>query len=259
MYNDLFSIGPLTFHTYGLMIAIGVLACISLAEKSARFLHLDDETIFPLALWCLVDGGIGSKLLYFVTIRKELLADPASIVNHLSSGWVVYGGIIGGIAASVLYLCRVKKTVYLPYFDACMPAVSLAQGFGRLGCFFAGCCYGVETDAWYGIAFTHSDYAPNHVKLFPSQLISSAYDFALCAFLVWLMRRKKVRPGVVGSLYLVFNSIGRFIIEFFRGDLARGSVGVLSTSQFIAVFLLAAGIALAAFCQKRQNNNGLTA
>lgn len=249
MYNDLFSIGPLTFHTYGLTIAIGVLACISLAEKLAAHSGLDPESIMPLAGWCLVLGWSCSKLLYLFTIREELLQNPASITQHLTSGWVVYGGIIGGIIGAVLYTRCIKKTAFLPYFDVCMPAVSLAQGFGRLGCFFAGCCYGVETDSRFHIVFHHSDFAPNNVPLFPSQLISSAYDFALAALLVWVLRKRKPSAGVVGSLYLIFNSVGRFIIEFYRGDLARGSVGVLSTSQFIALFLFAGGVALALACK----------
>ena len=112
------------------------------------------------------------------------------------NGYVVYGGIIGGIVTSYVY-CRIKKENFISYFDLVMPAVSMAQGFGRIGCFCAG-CYGRETHAWYGITFTHSDFAPNGVSLIPTQLISSAGDFLICGVLLWYAS-KKPEPGRVAS------------------------------------------------------------
>lgn len=94
-----------------------------------------------------------------------------------------------------------------------MPAVSFAQGFGRLGCFFAGCCYGRETDSWFSITFTHSDFAPNGVKLLPTQLMSSAGDFLICGLLL-LYAGRKPKEGQVAAGYMVLYGIGRFIIEF---------------------------------------------
>ena len=136
--------------------------------------------------------------------------------------------------------CRVKKERFLPYFDLVMPAVSFAQGFGRLGCFFAGCCYGRETDSWFSITFTHSDFAPNGVKLLPTQLMSSAGDFLICGLLL-LYAGRKPKEGQVAAGYMVLYGIGRFIIEFFRNDY-RGSIGVLSTSQIISIGVVAAGV-----------------
>ena len=117
----------------------------------------------------------------------------------------------------------------MPYFDLVMPAVSFAQGFGRFGCFFAGCCYGRETDAWYGITFHNSSFAPNGVKLIPTQLISAAGDFIICALLLWFASK---RPKA-----------GRVAAEFLRNDY-RGSVGVLSTSQLISIGAVIGGIVL---------------
>ena len=110
-----------------------------------------------------------------------------------------------------------------------MPAVSFAQGCGRLGCFFAGCCYGRETDSWFSITFTHSDFAPNGVKLLPTQLMSSAGDFLICGLLL-LYAGRKPKEGQVAAGYMVLYGIGRFIIEFFRND-DIGSVVVISKSK----------------------------
>ena len=139
--------------------------------------------------------------------------------------------------------CRVKKLPFLKYFDLLMPSVALAQGFGRIGCFLAGCCYGKETENAIGIVFHDSAYAPNGVSLLPTQLISSGLNFLHCLLLIWLTKKKK-GDGQIAGLYLVLYSVGRFILEFFRGDLIRGSVGELSTSQFIAIFVCLAGVIL---------------
>ena len=124
-----------------------------------------------------------------------------------------------------------------------MPSVALAQGFGRIGCLLAGCCYGKETSDAFSITFHRSDFAPNGVALVPTQIYSSILDFLHYGLLLLILRSQK-KDGETAAAYLIFYSAGRFVLEFFRGDLARGSVGVLSTSQFISVFTFLAGIVL---------------
>lgn len=241
MHNELFKIGPFTIYGYGLMIAIGILAAYFVAEYRAKKKGLDPDPFFSILICGVFFGFVGSKLLYFITILDQIIADPSNLLS-LADGWVVYGGIIGGIVSVYIYF-KIKKIPFLPYLDATVPSVALAQGFGRIGCFLAGCCYGCETDSPFSITFTHSDYAPNNVTLFPSQLVSSGLDF-LHFFLLCFIARKVKTPGKVGACYLIFYSIGRFIIEFFRGDIGRGNVGTLSTSQFISIFVALAGVVL---------------
>lgn len=255
MYNDLFSIGPLTFHTYGLMTAVGIIAAYMTAEAGAKKKKLDFEQIFGLVLACLLFGYAGSKLLYLITVLPQLLADPSLWRESLATGWVVFGGLLGGILGGLLF-CRWKRLPAWKYFDLGMPSVALAQGFGRIGCFFAGCCYGVETDSPFSLVFQHSEFAPNHIHLVPTQLISAAGDFLLAAFLWTYDRKWKKNDGEVLALYLILYSAGRFLIEFWRGDLIRGAVGPLSTSQFIGLFTLAAGIALFAY-RKRMGRRSI--
>lgn len=133
-----------------------------------------------------------------------------------------------------------------------MPSVALAQGFGRIRCLLAGCCYGKETDSIFAITFHESEFAPNNVPLIPTEIYSSVLDFAHFALLLFIASRKK-KDGQVAACYLIFYSIGRFILEFFRGDLIRGSVGVLSTSQFISLFTGAAGIIILILRSKKSN------
>lgn len=125
-----------------------------------------------------------------------------------------------------------------------MPSVALAQAFGRIGCFLAGCCYGKETESAIGVIFKNSPFAPNGIKLIPTQLISSLLLFILTFVLVRYADKTWRRPFKVAGLYMILYSIGRFIIEFFRGDEERGNIGFLSTSQFISIFILIGGIIL---------------
>ena len=249
MYNELITIGPITIYGYGLMIAIGISAAYFNTERLAKKCGLDPEPVFNILMIGVGFGMLGAKLLFYITILDEILADPSLIVKNLTEGFVVYGGIIFGILAALLY-CQKKKLSFLHYLDCAAPSIALAQGFGRIGCFLAGCCYGSPMNTPISITFTNSAYAPNHVPLFPSQLVSSAFDFVHFWLLCILLKRNK-QPGKIGAFYLVFYSIGRFIIEFFRGDLERGSVGTLSTSQFISIFVAIAGISLIIFLSKK--------
>ena len=251
MKNELFTIGPLTVYGYGFMIATGVLAAWIVTEYRAKKQNLDSEHVFSLVLWCLMGGLLFAKLLFWITEWKSIAEDPGFFFDTLADGFVVYGGIIGGILAGWMY-CRIKKADFWKYFDLVMPSVALAQGFGRIGCFLAGCCYGRETDSIISVTFQNSDFAPNHVALIPTQLYSSILDFLHFGILLYIARRKNA-DGQVAAFYLIFYSIGRFVLEFFRGDLIRGSVGSLSTSQFISLFILAAGIAILITRTKKKN------
>lgn len=243
MKNELFSIGPITIYGYGLMIAIGIIAAYLVGEYRAKKYGLESDHVFYFVIWCVIGGFAGSKILYFITDLKNIIADPKIMLN-LQDGWVVYGGIVGGIISAMLY-SRLKKIRFLSYFDILIPSVALAQGFGRIGCLFAGCCYGRETLSPLGIVFHESAYAPNGISLVPTQIISSGLNFLHFFALIWFAKHKKA-DGQVGALYLIFYSIGRFILEYYRGDFNRGSVGSLSTSQFISIFTVTAGLVL--FC-----------
>lgn len=248
MHNELLHIGSLTVYGYGFMIAVGVLAAWFTAERRARRLKLAYEHIFYLVVWCAIGGFASAKILFWITNWQEFLQNPGELIS--SDGFVVYGGIIGGILVGWLY-CRIKRLKFLTYFDLMMPSIALAQGFGRLGCFLAGCCYGKETSGILAVTFTNSDFAPNHVALIPTQIYSSILDFMHFLLLLYVARYKKA-DGQVAACYLIFYSVGRFVIEFFRGDIERGSVGVLSTSQFISIFTATFGIALLSAVRKQK-------
>ncbi len=245
MSNELFSIGPITVYAYGLMIGIGIIAAFIAGHLRAEKLGLESDKLMDLIIACVVVGFASAKVLYWITIFPEIIADPSVITSSLGSGFVVYGGIIGGIVGGYLF-CRYQKYSFPRYADLMLPSVALAQGFGRIGCAIAGCCYGAQADCFCSIVYTNSGIAPNGVPLIPTQAISAGLNFLHFAVLV-LIASKCKKPGVVSGCYLIFYSIGRFVIEMFRGDLIRGQVGTFSTSQFISLFIVVLGIAVVAY------------
>ena len=240
---QLFSIGPFTVQGYGLMIALGIIAAVLVAGFRAKKQGLDQDKLFTMVLWGVLCGFVGAKLLYYLTRLQDIIADP-SLLLDFADGFVVYGGIITGFLAPLIY-AKIKKIPFLRYLDVAVPSLALAQGFGRIGCAIAGCCYGLPTDGPFAVV------AANGERLFPIQLVSSGLNFLHFLVLILIARHWR-KEGVTSACYLIFYSVGRFIIEFFRGDLIRGSVGELSTSQFISLFMFAFGVGMLVWVARRK-------
>lgn len=132
MYNDLFSIGPFTIHGYGLMIAIGVLAALFTGLHRAKKHQKNEDIVWGIASWGLLGGFAGAKRLFLLVELPAVIQNPSFILHSFGYGFVVYGGIIGGVLCAWLY-CHSKKQPFLQYLDLLIPSVALAQGFGRIG------------------------------------------------------------------------------------------------------------------------------
>lgn len=234
MKFELFSIGNFVIHSYGMMIGIGILCCALLGTYRAKKKDMNPDAVLDLVIVGVLTGFLGAKVLYVIVEFDEFLKNPRAVLG--SEGFVVYGGIIAGVLCAMGY-CRFKKLNFLDYFDLVMPSVALAQGFGRIGCFLAGCCYGRETTSALGVIFPEGGLAPAGVKLLPTQLFSSGGDFLLVILLL-LYDKKAKHSGDVGAMYLLLYGVGRFVLEFFRAD-DRGTLGILSTSQAISIVIVA--------------------
>ena len=257
MAIDLFSIGKFTVHGYGLMIGLGFLAAVFVGSWLAKKRSLSDGDFVNIAILVLIIGFLGGKLLHVIVEFRAFLEDPLAVLG--SEGFAVYGGIITGIATIFVY-CKVKKLAFLEYIDLFAASVPLNQALGRIGCLLAGCCYGRETDSPFSLVFPEGCIAPAGVKLIPTQPIMAAGNFVIFIVITLLYvmscpgkdkeARFKYVPGFSTALYLILYSIGRFFVEYLRNDY-RGSVGIFSTSQFIALFTFAAGIAVLVSVMKK--------
>jgi phosphatidylglycerol:prolipoprotein diacylglycerol transferase len=185
----------------------------------------------------MVSALLGARLLYVVVEYKYFWAYPLEIFKFWKGGLVFYGGLILGVLVSLWYLKRHDMPVWKTA-DLLAPSIAIGQSIGRWGCLFAGCCYGKETDAVFGITFTNPrSLAPLEISLHPTQVYLSLNALFIFIFLM-ILSKNKVFDGQVLWSYGILYSIGRFLIEYFRGDDRGFPVEQLfSTSQFVGIFI----------------------
>lgn len=233
------------FPMYAICMVIGILLSSYIACRRAKKSGKDENSLIVIVTCAVVLGLIGAKLLYmfvthgFVHSLRQLAAGNLSLLAE--NGLVFYGGLIGGIAGAFLgaWIAREKIS---SYFDAAVPCIALGHAFGRLGCFFAGCCYGMPCEGPLCVSFPAAGIP---YATFPVQLLEMAINLGIFAFLSHYTGKANRRYNTL-ALYLVIYAVVRFILEFFRGDLIRGFSGGLSTSQWISIglFVISGGLLL---------------
>jgi phosphatidylglycerol:prolipoprotein diacylglycerol transferase len=250
---DLPLLGPthLFLPTYGVLFALGVTLAWIWFTRRARALALPEEKIFNLTFYSLVGGILGAKILLVLVDWRDYVADPSLLLGTIRTAGVLVGGVCGGAIVFVSY-ARKQGLPLMRLTDAATGPLALAQALGRFGCFSAGCCYGVATDAGNPLAvtFTH----PQAIAagrfagqpLIAIQLIEAVADLLLAAVLTAVWRRRPQPEGTVTALYLLLYGLARFMLEFFRGDVGRGLFfgDRLSTSQLFAAGAVLVGAIL---------------
>lgn len=247
MYSDRlfeFTIGGKTFgpNLYGVMIAVGILCAMTVLYFYSKKIGLKEgfvDFIFYNSIASIM-LGFGSAAL-FQAFYNYIANPEVSYIDHLKNGGMTFiGGLIGGtvVFLAVYFVIRKKLPGRLVDALSMIPCcILVAHAFGRLGCFFAGCCYGSPTQCFLGVKF------PNvAVKVHPTQLYEAAFLFILFAVCSYLLLKKKFRHNM--SLYLVCYGIFRFLIEYVRGDDRGELVSAVSPSQFWSIFMVLIGVAL---------------
>ena len=237
--------------TYAIMALFGMLSMGFYVLKNSQKKGYDEVSTITCLLSVALGSFIGAHLVYFITQFKyfiyiinniSLLDNFKKIISifvFLFGGWVFYGGLIGGIIAIIIY-CKLHTIKSLDFLNIYAPGIAIFHFFGRIGCFLAGCCYGVESHI--GFTFHHSEIpGANDVQRFPVQLVESFYCLILFFILDFVLRKTKYKD-ITGYIYLILYPVGRFILEFFRGDTYRGFLWIFSTSQWISIILLIIGI-----------------
>lgn len=227
---------------YGICAVLGFLISLLFLYYEARNNNDRFDDYIYLYVTIILGIIIGAKTLFIIINIPNIYSDyvyaheSASFIfqKYTRGGMVFYGGMIGGVIATLLSTKIYKKDVkrIVPNIT---PACILLAMFGRLGCLFTGCCYGCETNGWLWLKYSHSFYAPNNMKLIPTQLIEIIFDLAI---LVFILAIKK--DFIKNNQHLVFISsyaIFRFFLEFYRGDEYRGFIAGLSISQWISLLL----------------------
>lgn len=246
MYFDIFG---LKIPGYGLSIAVGLCFVMFFLYKQRIYKELDFDTGLSAMIYALVIGGIGAKILYWMTDPSSfmiLFDSSVKFIDRLKiafqGGLVFLGGLIGAIIGMYLFLKQNKHLDPLKTIDIFAIGMPILQMFGRVGCFFAGCCYGkVCYGSPIAVVFPDTGLAPAGVPLVPTQLFGVIGNFILVIILLIYNRQPRKRGSTLG-IYLTLYAIGRFIIEFFRGDEIRGIYFGLSTSQWISIPILILGL-----------------
>src|SRR5262249_50306956 len=220
--------------------ALGFIAGAWVLGLELRRRGEDPDLASTFVLWAAVGGLIGARVLFLVEEWRAFLDNPWPLL-FTGSGFVWYGGLIGGVLGLTLCIYR-HHLSWLDMMDAAAPAISLGHGIGRMGCHFAGDGdWGPPTTLPWGVAYPNAivgwDYAPG-VRVHPTPLYETIAYVTIFA-LLWSRRTKPHQPGAQFGLYLLLAGIARFMLEFVRVNppLLLG----LSQAQLISVVLLAVG------------------
>jgi phosphatidylglycerol---prolipoprotein diacylglyceryl transferase len=236
-------IGKIQIATYGLMIMLGFICAVLVGIVIGKSKRLKSEDVLFAFFYGIVGVVVGGKVLYIlvslpdlIQYRELIFRSKETLISILQGGFVFYGGLLGGLYGIYRY-CRRYNISLSNMFYAVIPTIPLLHGIGRLGCFAAGCCYGIEHHGIFQVTFSHSPVAPNLVPLFPVQLVESIVNFLIFILLCYLVVKGKETTELALS-YGICYGVMRFVLEFFRGDQLRGILFGLSTSQWISLILI---------------------
>lgn len=236
--------------TYGVIGAIGFLIGLLVILKICKYYDVKKEDAFYCFLYASIGVLIGAKLLYFITAIptifanfNELIHDIPALLSIAFGGLVFYGGLLGAVFGIWVY-CKQFKLPFKNMILTAVPAIPLIHGIGRIGCFFAGCCYGIEYNGWGSVTYTNAiSSVANGVPRLPVQLIEAGCNVIIFIILMCMLKKCLNTYKTLGA-YCILYSIMRFVLEFFRGDVIRGVWFGISTSQIISIGIFIVGVVI---------------
>jgi len=243
MHPVLFKIGSFTIYTYGFCIAIGALlgfAYMYWQGKKQYGITFDQSN--NLFILLVIAGVVGGKLFMIFEDPSLYFSQPKKLFS--GSGFVFYGSLLTAIPVMLWYFRKIKVPV-LGMLDVMAAVTCVVHGFGRVGCFMAGCCYGLPTDGFLSIVFSNPacQAEPLHTPLYPTQLFEATFIFSILIALL-ILKKKKQFDGQLFLIYLMVYAVGRGVLEIFRGDIERGFLieNILSNSQFISILVVSVAL-----------------
>lgn len=237
MYPSLFGI----IDTYSLMILIGVVLCLWFLSMYLKKKEYPMKAIYSLQLNAIVAVLVG--VVTGILFQNLYDAIEKGSEYHWTFAMTFYGGLIGGVISFLVGYFAILRRKYFPMVQDLLviaPAcITIAHGLGRIGCFLAGCCYGKQTDAWYGVLFPGMTH-----KVIPTNLFEAIFLIILALILLFLALKGKGAFNF--GIYMIAYGIWRYVIEEFRGDDRGSFVGSISPSQFWSIVMFVGGIAFIA-------------
>ena len=255
MHGIAFHLFGFPVHWYGIMVALGFLASLAALEYKRNYARMTSDQVIDLSIIVVVCGIVGARIAYVIQFFDQFRGNLWKIIRIDQGGLVFYGGFI--LAALVIFrYVRKHQLCMSRILDICAPAMAIGHGFGRIGCFIQGCCFGIPCKG-FGVIYPagtapaarypdmgsvilnlhlSGKAAASSLQLLPVQLFESAGNFLLGAALLLLFRKVR-RSGIIASAYFICYGIMRFVLEFFRGDHTDRIIG-LTRAQLIGLFIM---------------------
>jgi len=254
---DLFRIGPVHVRWYGLMYALGFLASYFLIkhQEKSRPIGLSrtniQDLMFYLAIGLLAGGRLGYVLFYQYMNFSDFVRNPLEVIAVWRGGMSFHGGLIGTVIAG-WWFCRRKKLPFWGVGDRVIVTAPVGLGLGRIGNFLNGELFGRPSDVPWAMVFPQGGPLPRH----PSQLYEAIMEGAVLFILLWLLRKRPFRDGMMIASFLFFYGVFRFLLEFFREpDAQIGFIlGPLSMGQLLSATMVGAGLLVALLRKSGQSS-----
>ena len=269
MYPVLLELGPIKLHTYGLMIAIGVILAHYCMQRDGKKIGVDPDNMTTLVMGSLILGIIGSRVFHIVMYPQHYSwTDPVGWIA-LWKGGLVFQGAIPFVLPFLIWQIRKHKYPFWLTIDAGVVWVPLGHAMGRVGCLMYGCCYGKRADdlacairfpqgspAYMAHSKHYSDFDLSSawsLPMHPTQIYAFVGLLLLCALLYLIRKKWNPFPGHILAFYAIFYGVLRFIIECFRGDDNPTELGldVLTNQQVFCIVLFIIGILLTFYLYRR--------
>ena len=239
---------------YGIAWILGTAIAAVIALLLSKKREIERYDLVYSAVFSMLAGAFGAKLLFIAVSLKTIIEQNIPFIAVLRGGFVFYGGLIGGAIGLVIYT-RMFKLNTLRFFDLYALVVPLGHAVGRIGCFYSGCCSGMEYDGPFNVEYSSTlGMTPLGVPLLPVQLIE-ALLLALLFVVLLVVFFKCKSTGVVTVVYLYSYSFLRFVLEFLRGDVERGLLFNLSTSQIVSLLIVISVTVIILIKNKKQRIN----
>ena len=245
---------------YGVLFYAGIAAAAVVAMLISKKRNLSKFDLVSSGVYAMIGAFLGAKILFWAVSYKEIAEAFKQypfedvLFSIIKGGFVFYGGLIGGVLGLVIYVKQFKMSfgAFAEMFSVVIP---LGHSIGRVGCFFAGCCYGIEYHGAFSHTYTEvAGNTPIGVPLLPVQLIEAACLLCLFAILLVAFLKKPKNPAFCPSVYAVGYAVIRFALEFFRGDRERGLLVGISTSQWISIVVVCFVVCLSLIKIKNRKN-----
>lgn len=238
-YDSYLKFFGLTITYYGLIIACAMGIGIVLACKNAKKRNLTSNDILIAACYVLPLAIIGARL-YYVAFDTRAYSF-VDILKIWDGGLAIFGGVIGG-AVGIMFYSLIHKKNYLDVADVVVPTLILGQAIGRIGCYFSGCCYGIETTD-PSLMFFPMSVQIDGVWHLATMFYESLWNLIGFGVLILMLRYLNIKQrGAIAGTYLIFYGVGRAIIETFRGDSLTFMSGKIS--QIVGIIIIPIGIAI---------------